>query len=244
MNCIVCDDDINTATQISNYVKQYAKNNRIFISCTVSTNPLELLDMMNTSSFDLYILDIIMPNINGIELAKKIRKKDKNCVIIFLTNSCDYTKDAFEVDALQYLEKPLNIKKFTAALDRAITFLHSNYQYVIPITTKDGVYALPVCNIVYVESNKHVLYLHLTTGEVITSKTSAHTITQIASQLPFPPFIIPYKGYIVNMTHISYIKKYCFCTSTGTEIPIPVRQFNTVKEQYTNFLLQLVLPAK
>ena len=83
--------------------------------------------------------------------------------------------------------------------------------------------------------------IYLTDQQCIQTKDSSHTITQLTEQLPFPPFIIPYKGFIVNMSHMSHITKNGFQTRFGTVIPIPVRQFNKIKEQYTEFLLKITL---
>lgn len=240
MKCVICDDNLEITAQVSELIDTYAQTNLIPITYLTYDNPKKLLHNLEAgTTSDIYILDIIMPRFSGIDLAKKIRQKDFNSVIIFLTSSPEYTRDAYEVEALQYLEKPIDIYKFNNAIDRTLRYLQIQKERILAITTRDGLQAVSMNQIVYIESNRHVLTIYLTNEQCIQTKDSAHTITKLAEQLPFPPFIIPYKGFLVNMSHMSHITKNGFQTCLGNTIPIPARQFNSIKEQYTEFLLKL-----
>lgn len=239
MNCIICDDNENVTNQVKEYVQTYARIKQVPIKCKIYNNSNDLLsDLAKGFTANLYLLDIVMPGLNGIFVAKQIRKKNTECVLIFLTNTSEYTYEAYEVDALQYLNKPITKGRFYRTLDRTLQFLHIDPNNLLPITTKNGLQVLTISEIIFIESNKHILSLYLTTGTLIETKDSAHTITELSNILPSPPFIIPYKGYIVNLTHVSYIDKFHFVTINGSKIPIPSRHYNHIKDIFAEFLLR------
>lgn len=114
MNIAVCDDDKNIRELIGSKVKkQYEKVNIVYF-----TSGEEVL--LWNETIDIIFLDIQMPGRNGMEIARQLRKKDENIVIIFVTAIEEYVYQAFDVGALHYIVKPINDKKFNEVLKRAI----------------------------------------------------------------------------------------------------------------------------
>ena len=114
MNIAVCDDDKNIRELIGSKVKkQYEGANIVFF-----TSGEEVLLWKET--IDILFLDIQMPGRNGMEIARQLRKKDENIVIVFVTAIEEYVYQAFDVGALHYIVKPINDEKFNEVLKRAI----------------------------------------------------------------------------------------------------------------------------
>ena len=230
----ICDDDCSVTDLLEDLLGEYFGD----LKCTAFNDPSFLLkSIQGGNKYNLYILDIFMPELSGIELAHEIRAFDKECLIIFLTSSDDYHKDAYSVEALQYLQKPLNKERLFYTLNRALKYLGEKKTEVLPVQTKSGVRAVEINQIVYVEAFRHVLEIHLRNGSKIETLDSSMTLEWLLSALSFPPFCVPYRGFIVNLDHAECLEKYRFCMSSGDKIPVPQKQFIKVRQQFSDYLL-------
>lgn len=187
--------------------------------------------------FQIYILDTVLEGISGLELAAQIRQEDRDAVILFVTAFKEYALDAFQVFAQQYLLKPIDSNRFINALDYAISFLGNRQIQHINIKTKEGIIAIPLHTIVYVECISHVLYFHLVDHTTITSIHIRSSFETVASPLlDDERFSHPHKSYIVNMDHVQKMTGLDFMMWDGTVIPISRKKFPSVKNQYLTFL--------
>lgn len=232
--CAVCDDEKSASESIHGIINEYP----VELGCEVFSDPLDLLSVVQKGRrFDLFILDIVMPGMTGVELAREIRNLDSDCVIIFLTSSDEFHKDAFGVEALQYLDKPANKEDLYHVLDRALRYIGDKCNNILPIQTKSSIYALRINDIVYVESFRHVLTFHLCDGRVINTLDSSLTLNELVQSMCFPPFCVPCRGFIINLNYVDCLSKLQFNLITGTVIPIPQKQFSRVRQQYSDYLL-------
>lgn len=117
----ICDDETIQLKVNTVYIKEVAKRNNIPIVLKTFCNSSQLFSYLNENSLDILFLDIDLGEESGIDIAKKLAVKYPNILIIFLTGHREYTNDAFEVDALGYLVKPLNEQRLERTLNRAIT---------------------------------------------------------------------------------------------------------------------------
>jgi len=234
LHCAVCDDDQEVITALESMMIEYPAD----LDCAAFFDPLVLIeDVRSGKKFDLYILDIVMPQMTGIDLAREIRKTDSDCVIIFLTTSDEFHSEAFGVEALQYLDKPADKTTLYHTLDRALRYLGKQKEKILPLQTKDGIYALELNQIVYVESYKHTLTFHLKDGGKIATLDSSLPLKKLMETLGFPPFCAPYRGFIINLDYVDCLSKLQFSMTTGALIPIPQKQFSKVRRQYSDYLL-------
>lgn len=114
MNIIIVDDEIDTLNEIEFYVKRYAHFNKI-VTCT---NPLKALDEAEKFQFDVTLLDIEMPGMNGLELAEQLLNIYSNMKVAFITAYNSYATEAFDVNAIDYVLKPIREERLMRALDR------------------------------------------------------------------------------------------------------------------------------
>jgi DNA-binding LytR/AlgR family response regulator len=234
LRCVLCDDDNTAGDTLRGFLKEYS----VPLACTVFSDPLRLLTALRSGQkYELYILDIVMPAMTGIDLAREIRNVDEGAALIFITGSDDFHKEAYGVDALSYIEKPLEKDKLFRSLDRAMRYLGEKRDVILPVETKSGLQALNINRIVYVESYRHVLNFHMSDGSTVETLSSSIPLNQLMQSLPFPPFCSPYRGFIVNFDFVSCLGKLQLTMLQGSVIPIPQKQFSKVRRQYSDYLL-------
>ena len=113
MKIAICDDDSLVLQELSKLLNQYRAQNRSHLEYDVYACPLELVAQIEKGThYDIILLDVVMPGINGIQCAKDIRAIDNFVKIIFLTSSAEYAVESYSVSAYQYLLKPLQKAAF------------------------------------------------------------------------------------------------------------------------------------
>ena len=151
-----------------------------------------------SGGFDIILMDIQMEAMDGMTAAEKIRKRDPEVLIIFITNRTDYAVRGYEVDALDYVVKPVEYFSFSQKLDRAVSRLNKGRNFHIMIHADGGMYKLTVSQILFVESERHNLHFHTETGELV----SRMNISEAEELLKGFGFFRCGKGYIINLDKI------------------------------------------
>ena len=123
----VCDDMEEDVKYISSAVNQWAEKENIMVDIETFPSAESFLSRYaEQKAFDILLLDIEMPSMNGVELAKRIRKENDAVQIIFITGYTDYIAEGYEVSALHYLVKPLSETKLFKVLNRAVLKIRKN----------------------------------------------------------------------------------------------------------------------
>lgn len=182
----------------------------------------------NNSGFDLYLLDVMMPKISGIQLAEIIRSRGDHAEIVFLTLSRDYAVDAFSVYASGYLLKPLCKEQFDKTVLRAVRKLTQEQGEVLTVKAKGGLRRIQLHKIVMIESFNHTREITLTDGSAI---ETPFTLSELFEQLRVHEnFCIPHRAYIANLDNSVGIVRYDLLMLGNRRIPIPKGQFAAVQE--------------
>ena len=167
----ICDDDVkeleNTFKMISEFTEEKSEIDFYIRRFQSAYDMFECID--NGIAFNIYILDIIMPLMNGIDVGAKIREKDENAIIIYLTTSTDYAIKSYSVYAFQYLLKPVNPKELFNILEKALNKISFETAKSFPVKTKQGVTAVRYHNIMFIEYSNHIMNFYLVDGNVVTS---------------------------------------------------------------------------
>ena len=237
----VCDDDGFEAVLIATYIKEYQKSHpEIDIEYQIFHSSEELWLQLNKScDFDIYLLDIIMPDMNGLELGRKIRNLGKEGILIYMTSSKDYALDAYEVYAMQYLVKPIELSKFCSTIDMAINGRDSMMPHCFTINSTDGKIKVPRSSICYINCQKHTMFYHLSDGRVIQSKNLRVSYDNAAADLlATDNFIRVHQSYIVNMAYATRLNNQSFdITINDTTVTVPISKNNhaMVKRKYFEY---------
>lgn len=234
----LCDDNPEDIEAISFFVERFAEEHTEFpLRLSAFTSAAELLKAIEEiSGFDLYILDVMMPEMTGIELAEIIHDRGEHAEILFLTVSREYAVDAFAVRASGYLLKPVSKPSFDKEVLRTVQKLTNEKNAAVTIKTKDGMRRVRVHELVMIESLNHTLMLTMSDGSVF--ETSA-TLSELFDSLSdYPNFCMPHRSYIVNLDYAMGIKRCELLMFGNHRIPIPRRQYSIMKEVFSNYFFK------
>lgn len=236
INIAICDDIAEDLESISSCV---SKNfNELDISFKISSfsEGQDLIEHINLSKelYDIIFLDIYMKDLNGIDIAKKIRESDKECKIIFVTSSKDHAIDSYDVRAIYYILKPINEEKLGNAIKIAIEALDKENKQIV-IKNRKGTYRIPYKDILYAESKARVVNIHLRSGEVISFYSKLDDFIQ---SLQDERFLKCHKSFLVNMDYILKIENANIFIGNDITIPISGTNIAVIKESYFNYLLK------
>ena len=160
----ICDDEGMFCDQLAEKVSGIMED--LSETCEICSfnRPGDLLNA--TTSFDILLLDIQMPEMSGMELARILREQGNGCAIIFITVLRDYVFDAFEWEAAGYLCKPVDDEKLRGALKRAVSRVNRAAAQRLAVQTKNGWKSIPIHTIYFCEVINRKIYLHTTDGVV------------------------------------------------------------------------------
>ncbi len=194
----ICDDEIAICNDMKQTLSIILKQMHEDFQIVCYTNPKVLLH--TNDKFDLIYLDIQMPDLDGITLAKKIREQNADCILIFITVLKEYMLDAFEVEAIDYICKPIEKKRLERSCKRAIKRIKKENEQKIFVQTVNWCKSIPMHRIYYCEVINRKIYLHTKDGII----DYYGTLEDIEKQLDCR-FFRCHRSYIVN---IDYLQSY------------------------------------
>ena len=231
----ICDDNHEEQKLIKKATEVYfSTHGGCSIQLICYDNPMLFLEALNQNGgYDILLLDIFMPGINGIDVAKEIRKRQDKTEVIFLTTSDDFAVVAFSLKAAHYLVKPFTQSEFDEAMDRALGFIIKNTMLKISFKLAGGgIKTVNIDDILYIESYKHVQQLHLKDGDTLTLRESLSSLQEELDGLSPNQFLSPYKGYIVNLKVVHAIERNCMQLYNNESIPVAHRSFKELTDKY------------
>ena len=211
----ICDDEQNQIEYLSGVVSAWAgKNRHIAELKTYFSAKSFLFDYSEEKDFDILLLDIEMPGMTGVELAKAVRKENSTVQIVFITGYYEYFSDGFDVAALHYLMKPVNEQKLYAVLDRACEKLIQN-ERCLNLTLSGEMVRIPLHEVKYLDVHQNYVTVHAK-GEYTVKRTLGEF-----EKLLDDRFTRVGRAMIVNLTYISRVTKTDVYLSDGTVLPLP-----------------------
>ena len=191
------EDDENYRNTFLGYLKQYEKESGQQFRISVFTDGDEITSGFK-ADFDLILMDIAMPFLDGMTAAEEIRKLDTEAVIIFITNMPQYVMKGNSVDALDYVLKPVHYYAFSQRIDRAISRMSHRKERYLSVPVRGGVRKLKASDILYVEVLDHDLIIHTGSEKVFTRGT----LSDVESRLGDLQFFRSSKCYLINLEHV------------------------------------------
>lgn len=239
MKIAICDDDREEIKRISSILKCYNKERKIQLEYNIFSGGVELSSVAQRENYNIYILDIIMPVLNGIDLAREIREFDKVSPIIFLTSSPEFAVESYSVKSADYLVKPIDKERLFCALDDILEQRETEQDKFIIVKSDDGLRKVFLSNLMYAEVYERKIIYYLKNAEKLetTGKFSAVCDTVLKNS----EFILPHRSFLVNMNFISAIGNFGIELQSGKVIPLAQRRITEIKKHYLAFQMGEVL---
>lgn len=240
LTCCICDDDANDLSAIRALAEGFIMAHPEFpLTIQTFSSPYDLLEHLEAKGgFDLYLLDILMPQMAGLDLAQCIQKRKEPSELLFLTSSREYALDAFNVSACGYLVKPIDQEKFENALLRAAQRLARPENPSLLLKTRDGFRKLPFRELVVVESFNHDRVCTLADGsKYVTSDTLTSLMERLSND---PRFFSPHRSYIINLEYITALHAGNVLLANSQRVPVSQAILPTLKRAYVEYLSKAV----
>ena len=197
----IVEDEAKYISQLQKYLCQFAEEKRERIETAVFRDGDEIVERYKWV-YDVILLDVQMPYMDGMTTAREIRKLDADVVIIFITNMAQYAINGYEVDALDYVLKPISYFSFAQRLERALARLKKRTASYIVLSLRSGSRKINVDDIYYVESQGHSLTYHTVSGEF----TATGSMKEIQERLEPLHFSRGNNGYLINLKYVDGIQ--------------------------------------
>lgn len=152
--------------------------------------------------YDIVLMDIELPGINGMETAKALRRLDSFVLLVFVTNMVQYAVSGYEVDALNYILKPVNRFDFALKMNKAISRTAKRTEESVQIRAGKDLYMLPVAAIRYLEVDGHYIVYHTTEGDY----SEYITLKEAEKKLDKPYFVRCNRCYLVNLKYVAAVR--------------------------------------
>ena len=198
----IVEDERGFVEELKSYLKQYEQENGQEFEVSVFYDGAEILENY-TPKYDLILLDIEMPKVNGMDAAEKIRETDENVVLMFITNMAQYAIRGYSVGALDFVMKPITYYTFSMKMKRALKRVQKRELPAILLTLSDGVKKLEVRQIYYLEVQNRLLHYHTEEGEFVVRGT----LQSAENALPANVFAKCNHWYLVNLMHVTAVRK-------------------------------------
>ena len=224
IKCAIVDDRMNDCQIIRNTIEHLCYGTDIIINCLSFREPKDP-EILNP--FDLYILDIDMPDINGFELAKTIYEKSPRAVIVFCTMHDNLVFDSFKLNAFYFVRKQYLEDDLSYTLKKLVSRYRMTDAYIAK--TKDGIERIPLSDIVYFEVAHNDLYIHMNDS---TERKERKTLNNVSQELSTSGFVLVSKSFLVNLKYVSKINDRQLLLYNGQIIPISKSQTDKVKQKF------------
>lgn len=209
MKIAICDDESIFLSQVrkiaDDYIKEHSEK-KITVDCF--SYPDDLLEAAEKQGgYDIYILDVIMPGMTGIDLGTAIRNAGYDGKIIYLTSSEEYSLDAFRVKAFDYIIKPITKDRFFKTINEALASLSEKKDKSFIVKAKDRSIKLTYDSIVYAEFNKRAICYYLVGGRRVESLTIRTPFSQaVADLLADRRFTACGQSMVVNLDYVTEVE--------------------------------------
>jgi DNA-binding LytR/AlgR family response regulator len=194
------DDDPRFRKSLERYLLRSAEEEGCTCTVTVYENSTDFLQHQGIA-YDLILLDIEMPGMNGLDLARQIRVTDQQVGIIFVTNMARYALAGYEVNAIDYMVKPVEYDTFRYKFKKALRYCHRNKGAELVLLHEEGMLRIPYREIYYMEKDRNYLIYHTAQGDFRERGTMAEKKVPFLSE----GFAECSSGCVVNLRHVSKV---------------------------------------
>ncbi len=197
----VCDDNLNDLKKLTQLVKQSPLTS---ITLHEFNDPNQCLtSIQNGMRYDFFLLDILMNEDNGIDIAKVIRETHHDAPLFFITSTIEFALQGYEVNASRYYLKPIEEERFLHDLNMTLKQIEKSKNACITINNQEGLTKIQLSDIYYIESMLRTIIIHTKTHQY----QMIGKISELEEQLKDEDFVRVHKSFLVNLKYIKNIFK-------------------------------------
>lgn len=232
LSIAVCDDEIVTCCNIAAKIKDIMA--QMDVACIIRQFNTGQELLQSADYFDIAFLDIIMRNPDGMTTAQFLRRKSPDIILIFISSSREYVFDAYDVEAYQYLLKPIDTQKLKKVLQKAVgkTETHSREYMVISIERQ--IKKLPLDDICYFEIRGRKIDIHIHGKDDVL--TYYEQIGVLEKRLQGKGFFRCHKSYLINLKHVDTYTRQEAILDNGDKIMLAKRRYDDFTTEILSYM--------
>jgi len=231
INIVIVEDNEKDAAALSECLEKYFSSAKKAYSLQVFNNVITFIEKYQ-SRCDIIFMDIELPLMNGMEASHRIRQFDKNVIIIFVTNMAQFALEGYEVNAFDFVIKPVTYYNFSIKLNRAVEMLERNGGTKIMGRTRQGVFNVNASDIEFIEITDHSLTYHTVNGVLV---ATGH-MYEIENALVSSGFFKCNRCYLVNMKYVKAVTDNTVEMVNGEKLQISRNKRKDFLEALTEYL--------
>lgn len=234
----ICDDQPQDLEIIYAHLNAYLTAHTLKAETRKFTHPDELLSAIESENFHIYLLDIVMPMVNGLELGCEIRRHDREAQIIYATTEPQFALQAYAASPINYLIKPIEKQQLFDTLTLAISKADLAEEQTFAVKTADSLRIIRLSDIVCCEYRSHTVIFRLVNGEEVFSRTIRENFSEYSSPiLKDRHFLQCHTSFVVNLRRVECFAKDSFTLCGGKIVPIAAKQYPAVRDTYMDYLM-------
>lgn len=236
----LCDDEEKQLNQAAALLNTYLSSHPDLNGQveTFRSGSALLAQVEDTGGFDLYVLDILMPELSGIDTGRRLRTLGDGGEIVYLTNSNDFAADSYDVRAFFYLLKPANEGKFFQVLDSAAEKLNQRRNSAVVVTTADGPRRILLERIRYVERVGRCVRYYCTDTTIDSQTIRISFREAVAPLLADRRFCLCGASFALNFQHVTGVNGQTALLDNGQTVVLPRTAATDFKKAWGNYWLE------
>jgi len=230
MKIAVVDDNTEDAEKLRQYIERYALENKLKSEVFLYSNGLDFIDDLKRN-FDIVFMDIEMPHMDGIETATYMRKTDDTTVLVFITNLAQYAIHGYEVNAIEFMVKPVGYYNFSDKMAKALKFARRSAEKSILLKQDDAITKIKLSDIFYLEKDKNYILFHTAKGDF----RERGSMTEMEEKLAGTGFSKCISGCMVNLGYVTKLEKDIVWVK-DTSLPLSRAQRKQFAQEFVEYL--------
>ena len=226
----VCDDDPEMIRTCREFAGRFDSAHPYRLSWHFLEKPEEM-EAQALAQEDILILDIQMGRLDGLETARIMRKINRESILIFVTNMAQFAIKGYEVDALDFIIKPVSMASIVYVMDKALKRLTGSNHAAFSLKTPEGTISLAANDITFVEVFDHNLVYHTTRGDY----TVRGRLSDVSEKLDPERFVLCNRSFIVNLRHVSNVTA-DYLLIGDSRIPVSKSHRKELMKRFSSFL--------
>lgn len=229
------EDEVAQGEFLKKRILTWGEANNVQINIDLYKSANEYLFNAGKYSYDLIFLDIRMDDINGMELAKKIREEDKDVLLVFVTSERGFVFEGYEVDAYRYILKPISDEKLSDVLNYAVKNAVRDEGSII-LKVDNEMTRIKRSDIIFIEVKGHYVDIHTNEGVITTKMSFEEGLASLNENNEL--FIKSHRSYAVNLDKILKIGRTELTLTNRDVIPVSKSMYEAVNKAFINYNLK------